>query len=205
MIPPYVFESILMQIPGLTPHYTKNPIFPDMVSGLVVAAIIAIAMNFAMALLRKRTTDIEKMNRVMKETNEWRKQYTDAIRKRDKVRVEELKKKQASVNKMTMEMQQQQMRPMLIYMMPSLMVWIFVFPAIFGSTIGLSPIEIPWITCSQENVQLDQEMDADGQPKGACSVPGELFLWGWFLISSFAFSGIISKVTKTSMPGLTGN
>jgi hypothetical protein len=52
---------------------------------------------------------------------------------------------------------------------------------------------------------LDQEMGADGQPKGACSIPGELFLWGWFLISSFAFSGIISKVTKTSMPGLTGN
>jgi uncharacterized membrane protein (DUF106 family) len=69
MIPPNVFESILMQIPGLTPHYTKNPIFPDMVSGLVVAAIIAIAMNLAMALLRKRTTDIEKMKRVMKETN----------------------------------------------------------------------------------------------------------------------------------------
>jgi uncharacterized membrane protein (DUF106 family) len=205
MIPPSIIESILMQLPGLTPHYTKNPIFPDMISGLVIAAIIAIAMNFAMALLRKRTTDIEKMNRVMKETGEWRKQYTDAIRKRDKVRVEELKKKQASVNKMTMEMQQQQMRPMLIYMMPSLMVWIFVFPAIFGSTTGLSPVEIPWITCSQENVRLDQEIDADGQPKGACSVPGELFLWGWFLIASFAFSGIISKVTKTSMPSLTGN
>jgi len=194
-----------MQLPGLAPHYTKTPIFPDMVSGLIVAALIAISMNFAMALLRKRTTDIDKMNRVMKETNEWRKQYTDAIRKRDKVRVEELKKKQASVNKMTMEMQQQQMRPMLIYMMPSLMVWIFVFPAIFGSTAGLSPIQIPWITCSQENVQLDQQVDADGQPKGACSIPGELFLWGWFLITSFAFSGIISKVTKTSMPGLTGN
>jgi uncharacterized membrane protein (DUF106 family) len=194
-----------MQVPGLTPHYTKTPIFPDMVSALIVAALIAIAMNFAMAMLRKRTTDIDKMNRVMKETNEWRKQYTDAIRKRDKVRVEELKKKQASVNKMTMEMQQQQMRPMLIYMMPSLLVWIFVFPAIFGSTAGLSPIQIPWITCSPENVQLDQQVDGDGQPKGACSIPGELFLWGWFLITSFAFSGIISKVTKTSMPGLTGN
>lgn len=205
MIHPSIIDSLIMQLPGLTPHYTKTPIFPDMVSGLIVAALIAISMNFAMALLRKRTTDIDKMNRVMKETNEWRKQYTDAIRKRDKVRVEELKKKQASVNKMTMEMQQQQMRPMLIYMMPSLMVWIFVFPAIFGSTAGLSPIQIPWITCSQENVQLDQQVDADGQPKGACSIPGELFLWGWFLITSFAFSGIISKVTKTSMPGLTGN
>ena len=205
MIHQSIIDSLIMQLPGLTPHYTKTPIFPDMVSGLIVAALIAISMNFAMALLRKRTTDIDKMNRVMKETNEWRKQYTDAIRKRDKVRVEELKKKQASVNKMTMEMQQQQMRPMLIYMMPSLMVWIFVFPAIFGSTAGLSPIQIPWITCSQENVQLDQQVDADGQPKGACSIPGELILWGWFLITSFAFSGIISNVTKTSMPGLTGN
>ena len=200
-----IIDSFIMQLPGLTPHYTKNPLFPDMISALIVAALIAIAMNFAMAMLRKRTTDIDKMNRVMKETNEWRKQYTDAIRKRDKVRVEELKKKQASVNKMTMEMQQQQMRPMLIYMMPSLLVWILVFPAIFGSTAGLSPIQIPWITCSQENVQLDQQADTDGQPKGACSIPGEIFLWGWFLITSFAFSGIISKVTKTSMPGLTGN
>jgi len=205
MIPQSIIESLIMQLPGLTPHYTKTPIFPDMVSALIVAALIAISMNFAMALLRKRTTDIDKMNRVMKETNEWRKQYTDAIRKRDKVRVEELKKKQASVNKMTMEMQQQQMRPMLIYMMPSLLVWIFVFPAIFGSTAGLSPIQIPWITCSPENVQLDQQVDADGQPKGACSIPGEIFLWGWFLITSFAFSGIISKVTKKSMPSITGN
>jgi uncharacterized membrane protein (DUF106 family) len=205
MIYQSILDSLIMQLPGLTPHYTKNPVFPDMVSALIVAALIAIAMNFAMAMLRKRTTDIDKMNRVMKETNEWRKQYTDAIRKRDKVRVEELKKKQASVNKMTMEMQQQQMRPMLIYMMPSLLVWILVFPAIFGSTAGLSPVQFPWITCSQENVQTDQQVDADGQPKGACSVPGEIFLWGWFLITSFAFSGIISKVTKTSMPGLTGS
>jgi uncharacterized membrane protein (DUF106 family) len=205
MIPTNVFESILMQLPGLTPHYTKDPLFPDMVSAMLVAALIAIAMNFGMALLRKRTTDMNKMNRVMKETNEWRKQYTDAIRKRDKARVEELKKKQATVNKMTMEMQQQQMRPMLIYMMPSLMIWIFVFPAVFGQTTALSPIHIPWITCSEENVQLDQEIDTDGTPKGACSVPGELFLWGWFLITSFAFSGIISKVTKTNMPSLTGN
>jgi uncharacterized membrane protein (DUF106 family) len=202
--PSNIIESIMMQLPGLTPHYTKTPIFPDMVSALIVAALIAIGMNFAMAMLRKRTTDIDKMNRVMKETSEWRKQYTDAIRKRDKVRVEELKKKQASVNKMTMEMQQQQMRPMLIYMMPSLMVWIFVFPAIFGSTAGLSPVVIPYITCSEQNVHVDQQIGSDGQAKGACSIPGEIFLWGWFLITSFAFSGIISKVTKTSMPSFTG-
>lgn len=197
-----IIDSIIMQIPGLTPQYTKHPLFPDMFTAMIVAAVISIGMNFAFALLRKKTTDIEKMNKVMKETNEWRKQYTDAIKKQDKVRVAELKKKQAYVNKMAMEMQQQQMRPMLIYMAPSFMVWIFVFPAIFGQTVALSPIEIPWIMCNQQNVETDTQTDENGEPKGSCSVSGEVFLWGWFLITSFAFSGIISKITHTSMPSL---
>lgn len=197
-----IIDSIIMQIPGLTPQYTKHPLFPDMFTAMIVAALIAIGMNFAFALLRKKTTDIEKMNKVMKETNEWRKQYTDAIKKQDKVRVAELKKKQAYVNKMAMEMQQQQMRPMLIYMIPSFMLWIFVFPAIFGQTVALSPIEIPWIMCNEQNVEKDTQIDENGEPKGSCSVSGEVFLWGWFLITSFAFSGIISKVTRTSMPSL---
>jgi uncharacterized membrane protein (DUF106 family) len=198
----FVF-SLIMQVPGLAPQYTKHPLFPDMVSAMIVSALISIGMNYAFALLRKKTTDIGKMSKVMKETNEWRKQYTDAIKKQDKPRIEELKKKQAYVNKMTMEMQQQQMRPMLIYMMPSFLLWIFVFPSIFGATTAVSPIHIPWIMCTDQNVKVDQQVDASGQTKGACSVPGEVFLWGWFLITSFSFSGIISKITGTSMPGIT--
>jgi uncharacterized membrane protein (DUF106 family) len=183
---------------------------------MIIALLISVGMNFAFAMLRKKTTDIEKMNRVMKETNEWRKQYTDAIKKQDKHRIEELKKRQAYVNKMALEMQQQQMRPMFIYMIPSFMIWIFLFPAIFGGTVALSPIYIPWIMCSDENVQTDAQprLDENGQPtinpddgsivnQGPCKLPGEVYLWGWFLITSFAFSGIISKVTKTSMPSIT--
>src|SRR6266513_2856832 len=172
-------ESLIMQLPGLTPHYTKHPLFPDMFTAMIVVALISIGMNFAMAMLRKRITDIEKMNRVMKETNEWRKQYTDAIKKKDKARIEELRKRQAYVNKMSMEMQQQQMRPMLIYMLPSFMLWIFVFPTIFGATTALSPIHIPWIMCSSAQVQADSQVDKSGMHKGPCLVPGEVFLWGW--------------------------
>jgi uncharacterized membrane protein (DUF106 family) len=197
-----IIDSIIMQLPGLTPQYTKHPLFPDMLTAMIAAALIAIGMNIAFSLLRKKTTDIEKMNKVMKETNEWRKQYTDAIKKQDKERVTELKKKQAYVNKMAMEMQQQQMRPMLIYMAPSFMLWIFVFPVIFGQTVALSPIEIPWIMCGEQNLKTDTQLDEKGQPKGACSIRGEVYLWGWFLITSFAFSGIISKVTQTAMPSL---
>src|SRR5919109_338792 len=159
-------DSILMQLPGPTPNYTKHPLFPDMFTAMVVAALISIGLNFAFTMLRKKTTDIEKMNKVMKETNEWRRQYTDAIKKQDKHRIEELKKRQAYVNKMALEMQQQQMRPMFIYMIPSFIIWIFLFPAIFGGTVALSPIYIPWIMCSDENVQTDIQprLDENGQP-----------------------------------------
>jgi uncharacterized membrane protein (DUF106 family) len=133
-----------------------------------------------MAILRRKTTDIEKMNKIMKETNEWRKQYTDVIRKKDKARVEELKKKQAYVNKMSMEMQQQ-MRPMLIYMIPSFILWIIVFPSVFGQTTPLLPIHIPWIMCTDENVKSDSQLLKNGEHKGPCLVPGEVFLWGFLL------------------------
>ena len=201
-----MIDDLILQWP-FAPQYTQNPIFPDLVTASVIALIISVAMNFAFALLRKKTTDIEKMKRVMKETTEWRKQYTDAIKKQDKARIQELKKRQAYVNKMALEMQQQQMRPMFIYMIPSFMIWIFVFPAIFGGTVSLSPIYVPWIMCGDENVQKDiqprNQTDLTAGPTGPCKVPGEVYLWGWFLITSFAFSGIISKVTKTNMPSLT--
>lgn len=189
--------SIILQF--FSPQYTRNPIFPDMVSASIVALAISVGMSFAFAMLRKKTTDIERTNRIMKETNEWRKSYTDAVKKGDKERVDELKKKQAYINKMALEVQQQQMRPMFIYMIPSFLIWIFVFPAIFGQVVNMSPIYIPFITCSDEDVANHTQLDENGNPKGACALPGEVYLWGWFLLTSFGFSGIISKITKTGM------
>src|SRR5215203_400740 len=175
--------DLILQIPGLAPAYTKHPIFPDLFSAMIIAALISIGLNFAFTMLRKETTD--------------------AIRKQDKVRISELKKKQAYVNKMSLEMQQQQMRPMMLYMIPSFMLWILVFPALFGQTVALSPIHIPYLMCTDENVKVDSVIDEKGEPKGACNVAGEVFLWGWFLITSLGTSGIIGKITKTSLPSMT--
>jgi uncharacterized membrane protein (DUF106 family) len=196
-------SDLILQIPGLAPAYTKHPIFPDLFSAMIVAALISIGLNFAFAMLRKKTTDIDRLSKVMKETNQWRKEYTDAIRKQDKVRISELKKKQAYVNKMSLEMQQQQMRPMMLYMIPSFMLWILVFPSIFGQTVALSPLHIPFIMCTDENVKKDSVLDENGQPKGVCNISGEVFLWGWFLITSLGTSGLVAKITKTSMPSMT--
>lgn len=196
-------SDLILQLPGLTPAYTKHPIFPDLVSSMIMATLIAVGLNFAFALLRKKTTDIDRLTKVMQEQKNFNKEYRDAIKKQDKQRISELKKKQAYMTKMGMEMQQQQMRPMLLYMIPSFMLWILVFPSVFGSTVALSPLHLPWIMCTSENVAIDTVLDDKGQPKGACTIPGEVFLWGWFLITSLGTSGVVAKLTKTSLPSLT--
>jgi uncharacterized membrane protein (DUF106 family) len=197
------FTYLIMQLLWST-HYSENPPFPFSFSSMIVAALIAIALNVAFALLRKKTTDIQKMSKIMKESVEFRKQMMAAVKKQDKLQIAELKKKQAYVNKMNLEVQQQQMRPMFIYMIPSFMLWILVFPQIFGGVVALSPIQIPWITCNAENVKNDTQMNTDGKThKGPCRIPGQIYLWGWFLIVNFAFNGIISKLTKTALPSIT--
>ena len=196
-------SDLILQLPGLTPAYTKHPIFPDLVSSMIMATLIAVGLNFAFALLRKKTTDIDRLTKVMQEQKSFNKEYRDAIKKQDKQRISELKKKQAYMTKMGMEMQQQQMRPMLLYMIPSFMLWILVFPTVFGSTVALSPLHVPWIMCTSDNVAKDTVLDDKGQPKGACTIPGEVFLWGWFLITSLGTSGIVAKLTKTSLPSMT--
>ena len=185
-------------------HYNENPPFPFSFSSMIIAALIAIGLNIAFAMLRKKTTDIEKMSKIMKESVEFRKQMMAAVKKQDKALIAELKKKQAYVNKMNMEVQQQQMKPMFIYMIPSFMLWILVFPYIFGGVVALSPIhpEIPWITCNEDHVKNDLQKNADGTHKGVCRQAGQIYLWGWFLIVNFAFNGIISKITKTALPSI---
>ena len=193
------FEDVLSQLLPQT-KYTTHPIFPDMLTAVAVALMISIGMNFGFAMLRKKTTDIERMNKVLKETNEWRKQYTDAIKKQDKPRIEELKKKQAYINKLTLETQQQSLRPTLIYFIPSLLIWFYVFPSIFGPVVAISPVSLPFIMCTDNDVHNVHDQLAKGQSPGPCRAQNETYLWGWFFLSSFAFNGLVAKATRTGMP-----
>ncbi|KEQ55748.1 hypothetical protein AAA799N04_01869, partial [Marine Group I thaumarchaeote SCGC AAA799-N04] len=36
-------------------------------------------------------------------------------------------------------------------------------------------------------------------PDNVCTQENALYLWAWYFLSSIAFSGIIMKLTKTSM------
>jgi uncharacterized membrane protein (DUF106 family) len=49
----------------LIPHYSTHLIFPNLFTAMIVVSLIAIGLNFVFNILRKKTTDIEKMNKVI--------------------------------------------------------------------------------------------------------------------------------------------
>ncbi len=158
---PYFLEDILLQL--TPPTGSIRPHVSDMMSAALLILVIAIGLQFLYAVLRRKMTDLGKMKRIMKETTEWRKEYMDAMRKKDQERTEKLKKKQQYVNKMQMEMMQMNFKPMIAFMIPMMIIWWALLPTVFGNTVAISPISlnilgdlIP-ITCTTQMIEQDVE------------------------------------------------
>ena len=124
-----------------------------------------------------------------------------AFRSKDEAKIAELSKKSKYMNKMSMEMMQMNMRPMMITIIPLLLIFYFVMPTVFSYTVAISPIPLNVIpadffelTCTVEKMAIDA---ANGNVY--CNAENEIYLWAWYFLTAIAFSGIIMKLTKTSM------
>jgi len=138
----------------------------------------------------------------MKETRTWQKERMKAFRSKDQNKIGELNKKSKYMNKMSMEMMQMNMRPMLITIIPLLLIFYFLMPTLFSYTVAISPIPLNVIpgdffqlTCTAE--KMAQDAAAGLGPY--CNTENEIFLWAWYFLTAIAFSGMIMKLTKTSM------
>ena len=175
---------------------SDDPIIKGTILSMFAVAGFGILLNLFNAAVRKKLIDRVKLGRIMKETKAWNKERLAAFKSKDKKKQEELNKKSAYMNKLSMEMMQLNMRPMMITFIPLILIFYFVLPQIFSYTVALSPIPLniipgDWfqLTCTVENVAEEK----------FCNAENELYLWAWYFLSSIAFSGIIMKITKTSM------
>ena len=143
------------------PTGAVNPYVSSMISAALLILLIAVGLQALYAWLRRKMTDQGKMKRIMNETKDWRKQYMDAMRKKDKELIDKLKKKQQYVNKMQMEMMQMNFKPMIVFMIPMLIIWWAFLPAVFGNTVAISPISLNIlgdfmpITCTTAMIEQD--------------------------------------------------
>jgi len=177
---------------------SDDPIIQGVILSLFCVTGFGIILNLFNAGVRKKMVDQVKLKRIMKETRAWQKERMRAMRSKDSEKTAELNKKSSYMNKMSMEMMQMNMRPMMITFVPLILIFYLVLPQLFSYTVALSPIPLNVIpgdfftlTCT-----AIQAADADHICFGK---ENAIYLWAWYFLSSIAFSGMIMKLTKTTM------
>lgn len=197
-------DSAILQLPDFLGGEGRMALGSDdpMVKGLILTMFavtgFGILLNIFNSAVRKKMVDQTKLKRIMKETKAWQKARMAAMRSKDQAKTAELSKKSSYMNKMSMEMMQMNMRPMMITFVPLILIFYLVLPVLFTYTVAISPIplnvipgEMFQLTCSAEQA-LDSTNICFGKEN-------HLMLWAWYFLSSIAFSGIIMRLTKTTM------
>jgi uncharacterized membrane protein (DUF106 family) len=173
-----------------------------LVKGLILSAFavagFGILLNLFNAAVRKKMVDQTKLKRIMKETRSWQKERMAAMRSKDQAKITELNKKSSYMNKMSMEMMQMNMRPMMITFVPLILIFYLVLPVLFTHIVALSPVSLDIIPGDFFHLTCTAAQAAE--PDNVCAQKENgLYLWAWYFLSSIAFSGLIMKLTKTSM------
>ena len=195
-------QGDLFGIRGEGPLGSADPLVKGMLPSVFAVIGFSIMLNLFNAGVRKKLVDSVKMKRIMKETRAYQKARMAAFKAKDQPKIDELSKKSSYMNKMSMEMMQMNMKPMMITIIPLLLIFYFLMPTFFSYTVAISPIPLNVIpgdffqlTCTAEKMALD----AAAGIGPFCNTENEIFLWAWYFLTAIAFSGMIMKLTKTSM------
>ena len=169
-----------------------------LITGMFAVTGFGILLNVFNSAVRRKMVDQTKLKRIMKETKAWQKARMAAMRAKDQAKSAELGKKSSYMNKMSMEMMQMNMKPMMITFVPLILIFYLVLPVLFTYTVAISPIPLNVIpgdmfqlTCTAEQA-LDTTNICFGKEN-------HIMLWAWYFLSSIAFSGIIMRLTRTTM------
>jgi uncharacterized membrane protein (DUF106 family) len=144
----------------------------------ITILLITIGMSTISALATRAVVDIEKSKRRMTEVREWQSAYQKALRAKDQKAVDRLKKKEQAIKNASAEMQKDNMKPLLITIIP-FMLFYYIFWGVFKfntTIIAYSPLDLPFI--------------------------GSTFIfWTWYFITSFATSSLVQRIFN--MPSVT--
>ncbi len=177
---------------------SDDPIVKGLILSMFTVSGFGILLNIFNSAVRKKMVDQVKLKRIMKETRGWQKERMAAMRSKDQAKIAELSKKSSYMNKMSMEMMQMNMRPMMITFVPLILIFYLVLPQLFAYTVAISPI--PLNVIPGEMFQLTCSAAQAVEEGHVCfGKENALYLWAWYFLSSIAFSGIIMRLTKTSM------
>jgi len=177
---------------------SDDPIIQGLILSMFAVSGFGIVLNLFNAGVRKKMVDQVKLKRIMKEARAYQKERMKAMRSKDLTKTAELNKKSKYMNKMSMEMMQMNMRPMMITFVPLILIFYLVLPQLFSYTVAMSPIPLNVIPGDFFTLTCTAVQAADAEH--VCfGKENSLYLWAWYFLSSIAFSGMIMRLTKTTM------
>jgi len=177
---------------------SDDPIIKGLILSMFAISGFGILLNLFNAGVRKKMVDQTKLKRIMKETRAYQKERMKAMRSKDQAKINELSKKSSYMNKMSMEMMQMNMKPMMITFVPLILIFYLVLPQLFSYTVAMSPIPLNVIPGDFFTLTCTAVEAVD--PEHVCfGKENSLYLWAWYFLSSIAFSGMIMRLTKTTM------
>ena len=179
-------NSFVWRISNISIMVTEMPLVT------LVISVLSIIVVFGSGITRRLLSNVEETKRIQKEISAYNKELRGSIMKKDKVLEAKLKKRQPHIKQMQAKVAKDSIRPTFAFLVPLLIMWTLILPAILGSDwlsirAAISPIPlnfIPFITVTQESTN-EQGI-----------VVNTMSVFGWYILSSFAFQASISKMLK---------
>jgi len=149
----------------------------------LLVALTAIVLNIISNVATRLLTDVGRARRIRAEVRAFRRDLRQAMQTKDKAKLEKLKKKEKLMMKEEMKISTQRMKPLILFWIPFIVIYYLLAAFIGGydAVVAISPI--PIIPISLSPFILVKEIG---------------LIW-WYLISSLAFSAIITKLLGTSL------
>lgn len=146
-----------------------------------VLTFTAVAFTIVSNIMILKFVDLKAERRARAEFNEWTKQLRDAVKNKDKKEEEKLRKKEQTMRTMQAKTSFARMKVSLYTIIPFFIIYGLLLSTL-GSVAGAySPFYIPYLMTTPPKIGGGYEITT----------------FGWYIISSFTFSGLIMRLLKT--------
>jgi len=184
----YTFLHYLLWPQFYTPEILGPPFFAN--SPYYLTSILILAISFSLStsssLLSRKIMDVKRLARYSKEIKKFKDLEKYIKESGDKRATIKLKRKQKYIEKITRTVMWQRFKPMLIYFLPFMLLFIFLNMTFGNTTCAMFPFNIVEIPLLNMFIR---------------SPWGVWIPWGlplnyvsWYIISSFGFTTIIQKM-----------
>ena len=147
----------------------------------VILTLTAVGFTVVSNVLIRRFVDLKAERRARAEYNEYMKQLRDAIKRKDKKEEEKLRKRQQTMQMMQTKASFARMKVSLYTIVPFFIIYGLLLSFLGNVAGAYSPFYIPYL--------MSNTLFNGGYYVNT---------FGWYIISSFSFSGMIMRLMKTT-------